>query len=1016
MRRFAFDMPEMVATISEKTFLPEDEAVATLRAFLETGYPAEKIRHATIEMVGRLREKGAGHGVEAFLQEYPLGTPEGLALMCLAEALLRIPDKSTQEKLIESTFESAHWDKHVTLSGSWFVKASAFGLKLSDRVMEWGQAGAASLFSSLARKWGEPVVREGLKKAMHIMGNQFVMGQNVAEAAKHAARWEKAGSTLSFDMLGEGARDAAQANHYFEAYQQAIVELGKDAPASADIHAMRAVSIKLSGLHPRYHLTQWSRLKAELYPKLKHLVLLARKHHLAVSIDAEEAQRFDVNLWLFSELFRDADLQDYPHLGFVLQAYQKRAFYAIDALASLSAELGKPLPVRLVKGAYWDSEIKWAQVQGLKDYPVFTLKAHTDISYLACAKKLLDAEGLQPQFATHNAYTIQAVLALAEGRAFEFQRLHGMGEGVYALLQGHYPVRIYAPVGRHDALLPYLIRRLLENGANTSFVRQVMDKDIAAEMLAENPLAQSYAPSLPLPKDLFGAERRNSSGVDLGYAAMLRQVEDGLTPFEQHFWHQGEGQDIRNPAQWQDEVGSHALTAPEQVRGIMETAQKAHLFWAKWPVEKRAEVLEHMADVLEKHAFEACALLMREAGRQVADAIGELREAQDFCRYYAAEARKLMGQPQALQSPVGEDNQLLYAPRGVFLCISPWNFPLSIFLGQVSAALVTGNAVVAKPAAQTPLIACKVAEWFREAGLPSAILQLALGEGRSVGQALVEHPAVAGVVFTGSTATAQHINRSLAAKTGAIVPFIAETGGQNAMVVDSSALLEQACDDIIASAFGSAGQRCSALRVLYVQAEVADALIELITGAMAEITVADVWNAATDVGAVIDKPALSRLEKHVDYLNSISATWHVPPQKLTLDGYFFPPVLVELQSIAQLQGEVFGPVLHVIRYKEAELEKVIEAVNSTGFGLTFGIHSRVQATVDYVASRIHAGNIYVNRSMIGAVVGVQPFGGEGLSGTGFKAGGPHYLTRFVHERTRTINTAAIGGNVELLKE
>lgn len=985
----------------------EDEGVVVQR-LLDAVQPAVNAMPRIMErariLAQRTRETGAGGGIEAFLQEYGLGTREGVAVMCLAEALLRIPDPATADRLIADTFRETEWDSHLGHSDSLFVNASTWGLILTGKVMNLGAEKPSSLLRGLARRYGEPVIREALRKAMRIVGGQFVMGETIEDAVKNAATLEKRGCTLSFDMLGEGARNQRQADAYFDAYRHAIEVLGRNAPHNVELAQRRGISVKLSGLHPRYHLTQEARLHGDLLPRLKTLVRMARDNHLTLSIDAEEANRLDINLRLFAALCADPELKGYDGLGYVLQAYQKRAYAVIDRLAELASERGCTMPVRLVKGAYWDSEIKSAQVLGLESYPVFTRKEHTDVSYLACAAKLLEhGDTFFPQFATHNAHTAAAVMELAAGRPFELQRLHGMGEALYKQLEGQVPVRIYAPVGRHEDLLAYLIRRLLENGANTSFVHALADKQLPLEALVADPIVRarlhngSSAPHIPLPGQLYGADRHNSQGFDLGYAEHKERLESALARFDGQAWPMPPVSDAR------------------QVDNAMEKAQAAFDGWNTTPVTQRAILLEAVADALEANREEAYALCLHEASKILPDAIAEVREAADFCRYYAARSRDLMAGDTLLPGPTGERNTLQLSGRGVFVCISPWNFPLAIFVGQVAAALVTGNCVVAKPADQTPRISAFAVKLMHKAGIPEAVLQLLYGNGRELGEALVAHPHTAGVVFTGSTATARAIYRNLAGKTGPIVPLIAETGGQNCMVIDSSALLEQAVDDVIVSAFGSSGQRCSALRVLYVQEEVADKFLALLSGAMQEYRLGEPLRLDTDFGPVIDATALERLQQHVTDLEKQGAKRVAAiPFPSGLEGFYFAPCAFEIPNIHILRGEVFGPVLHVVRWKSTELDKVIAEVNSTGYGLTFGIQSRIKSTIDSIRG-VRAGNIYVNRSMIGAVVGVQPFGGEGLSGTGPKAGGPHYLSRFVLERTLSVNTAAIGGNVELLK-
>lgn len=1013
------------------------DEVALLNTLIEAAKPFEEAQTAiqarAQKLVLKMREESSGSGVEAFLYEYGLNNKEGVAVMCLAEALLRIPDKQTTDKLIADKFYDADWDKHVGHSDSLFVNASSWGLMLTGRVVNMGlieEKAPSSLLKKLVSKCGEPVIREALKRAMHIIGTQFVLGEDIDDAKANAAKHEKCGYTLSFDILGEGARNQQQADTYYAAYLQAIEHVGKDAKREEDLHQARGISIKLSGLHPRYHLLKEARLREELLPRVKELVRRARDNHLTISIDAEEANRLDINLTLFTALFSDPEFLGYEGLGYVLQAYQKRAFFVLDYLAELSRNAGKKIPLRLVKGAYWDSEIKHAQIMGLEGYPVFTRKAHTDVSYLACIRKIFDYyDAFIPQFATHNAHTVASVMEMAQGRRCEFQRLHGMGEKLYKQLVGDIPVRIYAPVGRHEDLLAYLIRRLLENGANTSFVNMLMNKKIPVESIIEDPIRHTRkhhaapSPKIPLPQRLYGRDRRNSKGFDLGYLGQKERLETELAKFANTEWgaapmlvhtpEQGTLRDIMQPACLSRKVGVVEEGSATHADAAMESAQEVFSSWNSTSVEKRAQIIEAVADIFEENRYEFYALCQREAGKSLPDAIAEVREAADFCRYYAARACELMGNKKQFAGPTGERNTMQLSGRGVFVCISPWNFPLAIFAGQIAAALITGNCVVAKPADQTPLIAAFAARLMHEAGVPKAVLQLVPGSGRVVGEALVKHRYVAGVVFTGSSVTARAINQNLARKKGPIVPLIAETGGQNCMIIDSSALLEQAVDDVVVSAFGSSGQRCSALRVVYVQQDIADKFLDLLAGAMGEYAVGNPEDISNDFGPVIDAPALDRLTKHIAYLEDKGASL-IAAGMAGENGYYFAPHAFEIRSMDILYQEVFGPVLHIIRWRANQLDKVIAEINGTGYGLTFGIQSRIETMIDYVKERIHAGNIYINRSMIGATVGVQPFGGEGLSGTGPKAGGPNYLLRFVHERTVTVNTAAIGGNLELL--
>jgi len=1018
--------------ISARACMDEQAAVRHLLAQVAHLRDLEpKIHAEAVHLAGTLREQGPGTGVEAFLYEYGLDTREGVAIMCLAEALLRIPDAETADRLIRGTFEHTEWNHHLGGSDSLFVNASSWGLLLTGKVVHLGADAnehPAHLLKKLAAKVGDPVIREALKAGMRFIGGQFVMGEDIHQALIHSKSFARQGYRFSFDMLGEGARSEAQAKAYVESYREAIAAMGQHAKGKPLLEAP-GISVKLSALHARYQLAQADRVMAELLPRLKQILLQAMRANITVAIDAEEATRLDIEMQLFARIFADPDFAQWEGLGFVVQAYQKRAFYALDFLAALAKQYKRRMPLRLVKGAYWDSEIKWAQIAGLGSYPVFTRKEHTDVSYLACADKILcNLDCFYPQFATHNARTIATIITLAEhyglptperspGFAqagaregtFEIQRLHGMGEKLHGLLLPRLPSRIYAPVGRHKDLLAYLIRRLLENGANTSFINLLMDANRPIEELIADPVLAAQArdgapnPQIPLPPALYDT-RKNSGGMDFGNLAEVEALARAMQPF------------VALP------LAPVTDATPPMVEEALKVARAAFPVWENIPVTERYALLEKAADALEAHRPELMALLAREAGKTLPDALSEVREAADFCRYYALHARRLMGE-ERLTGPTGESNTLSLHPRGVFACISPWNFPLAIFTGQITAALATGNCVVAKPAEQTPRIAARAVELLHQAGIPRHVLQLLPGSGEAVGAKLVADPRIDGVVFTGGTDTAQKIAQSLSERKGPLVPLIAETGGQNCMVVDSSALIEQAVDDIVLSAFGSAGQRCSCLRVLFVQEEVADSLLELLAGAMQELRLGDPLLLSTDIGSVIDKDAHTMLQAHITAMKKsvrfIAATPapHLTSPRLREEeggGNFVAPHAFEIPHIGVLQKEVFGPVLHIIRFRAGAMQEVADAINGTGYGLTFGIHSRIDDNVRFFTSRIRAGNIYVNRSMIGATVGVQPFGGEGLSGTGPKAGGPHYLLRFVLERTRTINTAAIGGNLQLL--
>ena len=1002
-----------------------------------------RIARTARRLVEDFRKKGAGHGpLDAFLHEYKLSDQEGVVLMCLAEALLRIPDAETADRLIHDKLTDADWGRHLGKSESLFVNFSTWALMLTGRVIDFDDEDLRDLGSAVKRlvaKSGEPVIRRAMIQAMRILGRQFVMGRTIGEALSRAREEEDRGYRISFDMLSEASRTEEDAERYFQAYADAIGAIA-DKTRAAGVIEGPGISVKLSALHPRYELAQRHRVMGELLPRLKRLSVLAMESGIGLCFDAEEAALLDVSLDLIEELSADPDLDGWDGLGLAVQAYQKGSSAVLDWLADVAGRRRRRLMVRLVKGAYWDTEIKRAQEQGLEGYPVFTRKVSTDVSYLACAKKLLAAPDLfYPQFATHNAHTIAAVMTLAgEDRDYEFQRLHGMGKELYALVKAaggsDIPCRIYAPVGSHEDLLAYLVRRLLENGANTSFVNRIVDEKSPVEDIIADPakvlknIPEKPHPHIPLPKNLFGDARRNSLGVDLNDPASLRalarDMKDATRPWRaepviggaiRSDARGGPEKEIIDPAFTARSPGLAVEATAGDVAEATGIAVRAAFEWDAVGAGDRANCLEMAADMMEESRAELMALSVREAGKTLPDAVAEVREAADFCRYYAAQARKDFSGPQRMPGPTGESNQVTLHGRGVFACISPWNFPLAIFTGQVTAALAAGNAVVAKPAQQTPLIAARAVDILHRAGVPGDVLHFLPGGGPNVGGPLVANPGISGVSFTGSAETAHTINRVLAERSGPIVPLIAETGGQNTMIVDSTALPEQVVDDVVTSAFLSAGQRCSALRVLFLQDDVSERVIGMLTGAMAELTVGDPALLATDVGPVIDLEAQEMLEshaRHMDREGTLLARTPLPDS--CAEGTFFAPAAYLIERLGLLEVEVFGPILHVIRYPADRLDGVIEAINALGYGLTLGIHSRVGATQRYIQERVKAGNAYVNRSTVGAVVGVQPFGGEGLSGTGPKAGGPRYLHRFALERTLSVDTTAAGGNAALM--
>ncbi|WP_309643944.1 bifunctional proline dehydrogenase/L-glutamate gamma-semialdehyde dehydrogenase PutA [Phenylobacterium sp.] len=1012
----------------------ETEAVTALLAAQPlSGQQRAAVRTQAEDLVRAARKSANRQGVvESFLQEFSLGTREGLALMCLAEALLRTPDPETRDRLIAEKIGNADWASHLGQSDSLFVNASTWGLMLTGKLVEVDDQARNDLpgfLKRLVERIGEPVVRKAVAQAIGIMGEQFVLGRTIALALKRAA---KEGQVCSFDMLGEGARTAADAARYEQAYADALEAVGQ-ASKGAGPEAGHGVSVKLSALSPRYEATHEERVWDELYPRTKRLALIAAKHDINFTIDAEEADRLTLSLKLLDRLAREPELGEWQGLGLAVQAYQKRARLAVERVAEIARGSGRRLMVRLVKGAYWDSEIKRAQVAGRPDYPVFSTKAATDLSYLVCARALIGAApNLYAQFATHNAHTLAAVQTMAAeaGVKIEFQRLHGMGEALYKAageLHAGAVVRTYAPVGGHEDLLPYLVRRLLENGANTSFVHALLDERVPAQDVVIDPVAAVEKagigphPKIPRPADIYGGERKNSLGVDLSIpdeAARLTAACRALEPLSAGPLVAGKslaGLDLRpvcSPADSALVIGKASEASPADIDAAFAAARAAQPAWDALGGFRRAEVLRAMGDILEANRDRLIAICTREAGKTLADGVAEVREAADFCRYYAHLAQAKFGAAEILRGPVGETNTLELHGRGVFVCISPWNFPLAIFTGQIAAALAAGNGVVAKPAEQTPLIAAEAVKLFHEAGLPPALLALTPGRGETVGAALTAHPGCDGVAFTGGTDTARRINQALAGREGPIVPFIAETGGLNGMFVDTTALKEQVVDDVIASAFGSAGQRCSALRILFVPTDTADMLIDGIKGAMDALVLGDPAKAATDIGPVIDAEAHGALATHLERLEREAKVLH--RLAAPAGGTFFGPVLAEIPSASFLEREVFGPVLHVVRYRPADLAKVAGELAASRYGLTLGVHSRIDAFAVQVRDLVPAGNAYVNRSIIGAVVGVQPFGGEGLSGTGPKAGGPNALTRYAIERAISVNITAQGGDPALL--
>jgi RHH-type proline utilization regulon transcriptional repressor/proline dehydrogenase/delta 1-pyrroline-5-carboxylate dehydrogenase len=1035
MTKDDFRPPDVKVPSFRAPYAPPDEEIAA--GFLQTAplLPEADVRiDARAGSLVRAIRAHAGRvgGVEDFLREYSLSTKEGLALMVLAEALLRVPDSATADLLIEDKLSAGDFSAHKVRSGALLVSASAWALGISARVIG-GHETPESILHELASRLGRPAVRTATRQAMRLLGSHFVLGQTIEEALSRGAAHPE--FRYSFDMLGEGARTAADAERYFEAYATAIAAIGKAAGAAA-LPDRPGISVKLSALHPRYEAVSRGRVMRELAPRVIELARAARAYDLNLTIDAEEADRLELSLDIVDHVLADPSLAGWSGFGLAVQAYQKRAPAVIDWAIEAARAHHRQLMVRLVKGAYWDTEIKRAQERGLTDYPVFSRKAMTDLCYMICVRKLLAARRLiYPQIATHNALTVASAIEAAGGvSGYEFQRLYGMGETLYDALLRTEPdaaCRVYAPVGGHRDLLAYLVRRLLENGANSSFVYAAGDPKVPVSAILERPQAvigdprHARHPKIPRPRDLYRPERKNSSGVEFGHAEslarLLSQVRDGkpvdpeAKPLLDGIAIAGRVRTVRSPI---DGAVVGMVTEGDEavVRSAFAAAEAGFPAWDATPVEARAAALDRAADLLEEGRGALIALLQAEGGKTLDDALAEVREAADLCRYYAVEARRRLA-PVSLPGPTGERNELHHRGRGVFVCISPWNFPLAIFTGQVMAALVAGNAVIAKPAEQTPLIAAEAVRLFHCAGIASTALHLVPGDG-AVGAMLVAHPSVAGVAFTGSTEVARIINRTLAERNGPIVPFIAETGGINAMIVDATALPEQVTDDVIASAFRSAGQRCSALRLLCLQGDIADRVIEMVAGAARELRIGDPRDPATHVGPVIDADAKDKLDR---WIAGMETQGRVLSQEglageLPAAGHYVAPAIVELERAADLTDEVFGPVLHVVRYSAKEIDRLIDDIAAGGYRLTLGIQSRIDATVRHVVERLSAGNVYVNRNIIGAVVGTQPFGGSGLSGTGPKAGGPNYLRRFALEQVVSINTTAVGGNASLLAE
>ena len=1006
---------EMVPVLLEQARLTAAQAEATSKLAARI---ADKLRH-------QKSASGRAGIVQGLLQEFSLSSQEGVALMCLAEALLRIPDKGTRDALIRDKISTGNWQPHLGNSPSLFVNAATWGLLLTGKLVSThNESGLTASLSRIIGKSGEPMIRKGVDMAMRLMGEQFVTGETIAEALANASRFESKGFRYSYDMLGEAALTEHDAQKYLASYEQAIHSIGK-ASHGRGIYEGPGISIKLSALHPRYSRAQYERVMEELYPRLLSLTLMAKQYDIGLNIDAEEADRLELSLDLLERLCFEPQLAGWNGIGFVIQAYQKRCPYVIDHVIDLARRSRHRLMIRLVKGAYWDSEIKRAQVEGLEGYPVYTRKVYTDISYIACARKLLSVpEAIYPQFATHNAHTLSAIYHIAGQNyypgQYEFQCLHGMGEPLYEQVVGkisegklNRPCRIYAPVGTHETLLAYLVRRLLENGANTSFVNRVADHSLSIQELVADPVVSIERmgtqegciglphPRIALPRDLYGSERANSAGIDMANEHRLASLSCALLATAHNDWKaspvlacpasEEAASAVLNPSDHRDVVGHVQEATVADADNAVQCAVNAAPIWQATPPAERATILERAADLMEAEIQPLMGLLVREAGKTYVNAIAEVREAVDFLRYYAVQARN-------------DFSNDAHRPLGPVVCISPWNFPLAIFSGQVAAALAAGNPVLAKPAEQTPLVAAQAVRILLEAGIPEGVLQLLPGRGETVGARLVGDERVKGVMFTGSTEVARLLQRNVAGRLdaqGRPIPLIAETGGQNAMIVDSSALTEQVVVDVVSSAFDSAGQRCSALRVLCLQEDCADRVVEMLKGAMAQSRLGNPERLSVDIGPVIDAEAKAGIEKHIQGMREKGRSVYqvaLADAEECKRGTFVMPTLIELESFDELKREIFGPVLHVVRYNRRNLDQLIEQINASGYGLTLGVHTRIDETIAKVVDNVKAGNMYVNRNIVGAVVGVQPFGGEGLSGTGPKAGGPLYLYRLLSTR------------------
>ena len=1014
-----------LAKISKNSFVNQDHYIKSILHDLSLNDDAiTSIKENTLDLVSIIA-KDESFTIEKFLQEYSLSEDEGIAVMCLAESLIRVPDYKIAFDLTTDKLEGKDWE--IGKNKNILIQIASIGLSISSMFV--GITKGDNLLTNLVNKVSAPIFVTIIKRAIKLFSSEFILAEKIDEALKRTNKFQE--YRFAFDLLGESARNFLQADTYYKRYEEAIELLGKfyTSNKSEKIFHRPNLSVKFTSLYPRFELTKYEDVSNYLMPKLIKLIKNLQKHNVSISFDAEEANRLEIYMMVMRDLILRDEFKDFEGIGFVVQAYQKRAKYVLEEIVALSKETSKKIPVRLVKGAYWDTEIKHAQEMGLKDYPVFTKKEYVDANYIACAKYMIGHhQNIFCQFGTHNALTASYVMEMAKDIDFEFQKLFGMGNVLHReIISQKHKVRIYAPIGETSDLLAYLMRRMLENGANSSFVHQIYDSKIKKEDLAydiKDKLLELRESNIKLPSQIYH-DRKNSLGFDMGYSNYLYNIKNNVDHYHGKTY-QGysliEGQKIKSnpqpiymPGNNREKIGEiHQCSKDDLLRSI-DIAEAGFKHWSTTDLSLRSEVLNNIADLFEKNQFELFNLLIKEAGKSIDDAISELREAIDFCRYYAIQASEIMRET-IMPSPTGERNILSLHPRGIFICISPWNFPLAIFTGQIVASLVTGNSVIAKPAEQTSLIAYFAVKLMHKAGIPEEVLNLIIASGSSVGEHIISSEKISGVTFTGSTKTARIINMNLAARESSIVPLIAETGGQNAMIVDSSALLEQVCDDVIHSSFYSAGQRCSALRVLYIQDDIYDPLLTMITDTIKTLKVGDTVDFSNDIGAVIDKTSKKELENHIDYMKK--QKFNIVDTKATItseNGNFFEPKIIEINSILDIPDENFGPILHVIKYKAGNLDSVIDEINNYGYGLTFGIHSRIESKIEYLRSKIEAGNLYANRSTTGAVVGTHPFGGEKKSGTGFKAGGPHYLLKFLTERTTSINLTAIGGNIELLK-